>query len=76
MTRITKKELEEIVCHLAELTNRKYVVGYWNGLPHVYNKNNGELLVAGTTRECKDCVDMFIYGYKMSRMDLIVRKEI
>ena len=64
MSRITKKVLEERVEQLATLTNTNFVVGYWNGYSHVYNKLNGSMLITGTCRECKDAVDMFIYGYQ------------
>lgn len=64
-----KKVLEERVAQLAELTARNYVVGYWNGLSHVYNKDNGDMLLAGSLRECKLAVDMFIMGYDVAIVD-------
>lgn len=38
MKRLTKSILEERVRYLALLTKTDYVLGYWNGLVHVYNK--------------------------------------
>lgn len=35
MKRLTKSNLEARVDHLALLTKRDYVVGYWSGLVHV-----------------------------------------
>ena len=66
MFRMTKKVLEERVSQLSELTNRMFVVGYWNGMSHVYDKSTGENLSTGTLRECKNAVDMFMYGYKQA----------
>ena len=69
MSRITRKVLGERVKQLAELTSRNYVVGYWNGYSHIYNKSNGTMLITGTCRECKDVVDMFMYGYQSAIVD-------
>lgn len=66
MTRITKKVLEERVEQLAVLTNTNFVVGYWDGYSHVYNKSSGAMLITGTCKECKDAVDMFMYGYQVT----------
>lgn len=41
MKRLTKSILEERVEYLALLTKIDYVLGYWNGLVHVYNKSTG-----------------------------------
>lgn len=72
MTRITKKVLEERVEQLATLTNKNFVVGYWDGYSHVYNQLNGSMLITGTCRECKDAVDMFMYGYQTATSDLLI----
>ena len=40
----TYKKHSERVEYLALLTKRDYVLGYWNGLVHVYNKLTGEML--------------------------------
>lgn len=66
MTRITKKLLEERVELLEVLTNTNFVVGYWDGYSHVYNKLGGTMLITGTCKECKDAVDMFMYGYQVA----------
>lgn len=72
MPRITKKVLEERVEQLAALTNKNFVVGYWNGYSHIYNKLDGTMLISGTCRECKDAVDMFIYGYQVALIDSLI----
>lgn len=50
MKRLTKSNLEARVDYLALLTKRDYVVGYWSGLVHVYNKSSGAMLITGTLR--------------------------
>lgn len=63
--------MEARVEYLALLTKRDYVLGYWNGLVHVYNKSTGEALIIGTLRQCKDGVDMVILGYNLAIEDSI-----
>lgn len=71
MKRLTKSILKERVEYLALLTKIDYVLGYWNGLVHVYNKSTGEMLITGTLRQCKDGVDMVILGYNLAIKDSI-----
>ena len=71
MKRLTKSNLEARVDYLALLTKRDYVVGYWSGLVHVYNKSSGAMLITGTLRQCKDGVDMVILGYNLAIKDSI-----
>lgn len=70
MKRLTKRILEERVEYLALLTKIDYVVGYCNGLVHVYNKLTGVVIITGTLRECKDAVDMVILGYNLAIKDV------
>ena len=69
MKRLTKSEVESRVTYLALLTKRDYVIGYWSGLVHVYNKSTGAMLITGTLRQCKDAVDMTILGYNLAIKD-------
>ena len=71
MEKLKKRILKERVDYLALLTKRDYVVGYWNGLVHVYIRSKGTMLITGTLRECKDAVDMVILGYELAINDSI-----
>lgn len=55
MKRLTKSILKESVEYLALLTKIDYVLGYWNGLVHVYNKSTGEILITGTFETMQRC---------------------
>lgn len=66
MTRLTKSQLEELVYLLAIETGINFRTGYWNGLVHIYNKDNGAGLVTGTTRECYNYIEAFLHGYRLS----------
>ena len=75
MKRLTRSNLESSVDYLALLTKRDYVVGYWTGLVHVYNKSTGQVLITGTLRQFKDGVDMVILGYNLAIKDIIRQRE-
>lgn len=62
MSRLSKSDLQILVSALRYHTNKDYTVGRWNGYWHIYDKGNGEMLVAGTARECYNYMQAYLAG--------------
>lgn len=62
MSRLNKSDLQILVSALRYHTNKDYTLGRWNGYWHIYDKVNGELLIAGTARECYNYMQAYLAG--------------
>lgn len=64
MERLTKKMMDERLKQMRKLTGLNLGFSYFNGYTHLYNMENGENIITGTSRECFDAMYFYMLGYR------------
>lgn len=59
MARLTKKQFEDYLETLSSRTGLALKAVYWNGVVHIYNKENNVIMMSGNMRKCYDYITAF-----------------